>query len=211
MLPHCRSRPSSRINPGYGALNRIVAAALAAYEGDMRSEGLGTLRFRRTIHAAAIDQLEKSSAIELIFGRGTSNGSMITGSLFPGYAGFSDPNRMVHDEWVRVLYEWGLVGVALWCTFWASIVAYAIRGVRNDTTGFAKPLAIYVPALLVALAGENILAGAGDAASIGFLMLLGYATLAHHDPVRRIDPLLVNTTPSYGTNAPDLIISSSSR
>ncbi|MBV8897186.1 MAG: hypothetical protein JO051_11790 [Acidobacteriaceae bacterium] len=173
--------------------NRIVAAALAAYQGDMQSNGLGTLRFRRIIDDAAIDQLKKSTVVEFFFGRGTSNGSLITGSIFRGYAGMSDPNRMVHDEWVRVFYEWGLFGMFLWCAFWASVIAYSVQGVREDREGFAKPLLIYVPGLLVALAGENFLAGAGSAISIGFLMLFGLATLAHRNPKRKIDPLLVRT------------------
>ncbi len=178
--------------------NRIVAAALAAYQGNMQSEGLGTLRFRRLIDDTAIDQIEKSSFTDLMFGRGTSNGSLITGSLFRGYAGFVDPNRMVHDEWLRVVYEWGLVGLFLWCAFWSSIVAYGIQGVRFDTLGYARPLLVYTPALLVALAGENFVAGAGSAMSVGFLMLLGFATLAHHHLPMRVDPLLIEMSSSRG-------------
>ena len=159
--------------------NRIVAAAVAAYEGDINSEGLGTLRFRREVDQVGLSQIGQSTISELAFGRGTSNGALITGSLFRGYAGLVDPNRMVHDEWVRVLYEWGLVGLFLWCVFWCSIVAYAFTGVRNDSQGYAKPLMTYIPALLLGLAGENFIAGAGNAISVGFLMLLGFATLAH--------------------------------
>jgi hypothetical protein len=164
--------------------NRIVAAGLAAYEGDLNAEGLGTLRFRREVDQVGLDQISHSTFSELMFGRGTSNGSLITGSLFRGYAGMVDPNRMVHDEWVRVLYEWGLAGLFFWCVFWVSVVAYAIQGVRTDKQGFAKPLMVYVPALLVALAGENFIAGAGNAMSIGFLMLFGFATLAHRYPAQ---------------------------
>lgn len=175
--------------------NRIVAAALAAYQGDMQSNGLGTLRFRRTVDDAAIDQLKKSTVVEFFFGRGTSNGSLITGSLFRGYAGMTDPNRMVHDEWIRVFYEWGLLGMFFWCAFWVSVIAFAIQGVRQDKEGFAKPLLVYLPSLLVALAGENFLAGAGSAMSVGFLVLFGLATLAHRYPVKKLDPLLAGSEP----------------
>lgn len=178
--------------------NRIVAAALAAYEGDMQSNGLGTLRFRRIVDETAIDQLRKSSIVEFFFGRGTSNGALVTGSLFRGYSGMTDPNRMVHDDWVRVFYEWGLVGLAIWCIFWVSVSAYAIQGVRNDSTGYAKPLLVYLPSLLVALAGENFLAGAGSAMNLGFLVVFGLATLAYRYPSKKIDPLLAGSE-SYAT------------
>ena len=157
------------------------------------------------VYRGAIEQLENSTFTQFVFGRGTSNGSLVTGSLFRGYAGMVDPNRMLHDEWLRTVYEWGLVGTFLWCSFWVSIIAYAANGVRNDSIGYAKPLLIYVPALLVALGGENFVAGAGNAANIGFVMLLGYATLAHRYPLRRIDPLLIETAPQYQMNTRDLI------
>jgi hypothetical protein len=137
---------------------------------------------------------------------------------------------MVHDEWLRAFYEWGFIGFLLWCAFWASIIAYAIKGVRNDlagragawssnagdwqaagrasrrgfTAGYAKPLMIYVPGLLVALAGENFIAGAGNAMSLGFLMLLGFATLAHRYPPSRIDPLAVEITHPELVSSPAL-------
>ncbi len=167
--------------------NRIVAAVLAAYEGESNSQGLGTLRFRREIDRAGLAQIEKSSITEFAFGHGTSNGALITGSLFRGYSRLVDPNRMVHDEWVRVLYEWGVVGFLFWCVLWGSIVVYAVKGVRRDSNGYAKPLMVYVPALLIGFAGENFIAGAGNAISVGFLMLFGLATLAHRPLTRRID------------------------
>lgn len=182
--------------------NRIVAAALAAYEGDTQSGDLGTLRFRRVIDDAATDQLKKSNFTDLIFGRGTSNGSLVTGSLFRSYSRFPDPNRMLHDEWLRVIYEWGLVGMLLWCSFWISVLIYAVRGVRKDSLGYAKPLLIYLPAILVALAGENIIAGAGTATTVGFLMLLGYATLAYRIATKKIE---LNPMPVSRVNEPEFL------
>ena len=31
--------------------------------------------------------------------------------------GIGDPNRAVHNEWLRILYEWGGVGLGLWFVF----------------------------------------------------------------------------------------------
>ncbi len=157
--------------------NRIAAALTAAYEGDLKSAGLGTYRFRRDADAKEIQAIEASSITELIFGHGTSNGALvITGSRFK--TGM-DPNRLMHNEWLRVVYEWGLIGLTLWLMFFTSITVFALQGLRNDAYGFAKPLVIYLPAFAVALAGENIIAGAGTAANIGFLLLIALAGLSH--------------------------------
>lgn len=162
-----------------GSSNRIAAALSALYEGDRSSWGLGTLNFRRTIGAAAIERIEDSSLPELILGHGTSNAAVITGSLYRGYSGYGDPNRMLHNEWLRILYEWGIVGFLFWCLFLGSIALFAWEGIRDDPSGNSKPLFAYLPSFLLGLAGENFLAGAGSAMSVGFLMLIGMASIAH--------------------------------
>ncbi|MBV9406881.1 MAG: O-antigen ligase family protein [Acidobacteriaceae bacterium] len=159
--------------------NRIVAAISALYSGDVASSPLGTLRFRRGIDAAGIDQIRNASFTELVFGHGTSNGSTITGSLYRSYSRFTDPNRMVHNDWLRIIYEWGLVGFGLWCTFIVSIVLFAWKGMRLDWAGNSRPLLVYIPAFLTCFAAENFLAGAGSAATNGLLLLIAFATVSH--------------------------------
>ena len=117
--------------------NRIASAVTALHQGDIRSVGLGTFNFRRSINEVAINRLEHSSALELIFGRGTCNGAVITASMFSGYANFADPNRMFHNEWLRVIYEWGLIGATFWLLFFGSTISYAITGCRIDPDGNA--------------------------------------------------------------------------
>ncbi len=159
----------------YAQSNRIAAAVTATYEGDMGSTGLGTYRFRRGITALVMDQLEKSSAGELIVGHGTSNG----GTMITSHIKWLDPNRFFHDEWLRVIYEWGVLGMLLFLTFIGSITVFAFRGFRNDPNGRAKSLLVFMPAFLLGLTGENIIAGAGNAVSVGFLLLIGLASVAH--------------------------------
>ncbi len=157
--------------------NRIAAAITAAYQGDIKSAGLGTYRFRRGADAKEIEAIKDSSITELIFGHGTSNGGLvIVGS---GFKANMDPNRLMHNEWLRVMYEWGIIGLTLWLMFLVSIGVFAFQGLRNDGNGYAKPLLVYLPAFLVALAGENIIAGAGTAANMGFLLLIALASLSH--------------------------------
>lgn len=155
--------------------NRIAAAIAAAYEGDMASSGLGTFRFRRGLTAIVVDQLEKSSVQELIFGHGTSNG----GTMATARIKWLDPNRFFHNEWLRVIYEWGMIGLLLFLTFIGSIATFAFHGVRNDRSGVARPLLVFLPAFLLGLTGENIIAGAGNAVTVGFLLLIGLASAAY--------------------------------
>ncbi len=108
--------------------NRIAAAITGFYQGDVRSTGLGTFRFRRGLNQKVFDRLENSSAGELIFGHGTCNGIAILGST----AAHADPNRFFHNEWLRVVYEWGFIGLALWLMLFGSIAVFAYQGVRRD-------------------------------------------------------------------------------
>lgn len=155
--------------------NRIAAALTAAYENDMVSTGLGTFRFRRGLTEKVVDQLGKSSVTELLAGHGTSSGGTIMGSQTKRL----DPNRFFHNEWLRVTYEWGVIGLILFLLFIGSITTFAFQGFRKDPGARAKPLLVYMPAFLLGLTGENIIAGAGNAVSVGFLLLIGLASIAH--------------------------------
>ncbi len=165
--------------------NRIASIVTAIHRNDANSSGLGTFNFRREVNEVAIQRIKQSTPEELIFGRGTCNGAVITGSLFAGYSKFGDPNRMFHNEWLRVIYEWGVIGSVFWLLFIGSIITFAIQGVRFNKHGNAKPLLIYLPSFMVALAGENILAGAANAVNMGFIFVLALATIPHREYFRK--------------------------
>lgn len=166
--------------------NRIAAAIIAGYRGDSKSYGLGTYRFRRELDFRALDAISSSSTKELTFGHGTSDSAELAGGL----ARNPDPNRILHDEWLRVLYEWGIAGTILWLMFFGSITSYAVQGVRKSKGWYSKPLLVYLPAFALGLAGENIIAGAGNDVSVGFLLVIAFAAESH-----RIVSLLKNRTP----------------
>jgi hypothetical protein len=156
--------------------NRVADTINAVYEGDMRSTGVGTIIFRRNVYMRAFEEIRDSSLLQLTFGHGTSNGRMLRGSLARGVG---DPNRAVHNEWLRILYEWGGVGLGLWFVFIFSVILYALEGVQLDRFGHARPLLIFLPAFLCGFSTENILAGAGHAENIGFVLLAALATVSH--------------------------------
>jgi O-antigen ligase len=157
-------------------LNRVADTINAVYEGNLRSTGLGTYEFRRSLYQRALKSIGEASLLELTFGHGTSNGRMLRGTLARGVG---DPNRAVHNEWLRILYEWGSVGLALWFVFIGSIILYALQGVRKDRLGHSRPLLIFIPAFLGGFSTENILAGAGHAENLGFVLLAAMAAVSH--------------------------------
>jgi O-antigen ligase len=160
---------------------RIAAAIVSAYEGNQKDSGLGTFRFRRQLDARALKMLDASSLTEWVFGHGTSNGRLLNGNFMHG---IGDPNRAVHNEWLRILYEWGIIGSIVWLLFVGSLMMYAYKGVKLDPLGYARPLFSYVPAFCIGVTGENILAGAGHAENIGMLLLIGMAGMAYRTRLR---------------------------
>jgi hypothetical protein len=179
--------------------NRIAAAIAAVSEQDTRSSGLGTLRFRRELDRRVVNRVENGSSLELVLGHGTCNITAI---------GFrtKDPNRFFHNEWFRVIYEWGVVGLLLWIIVFVSLAVYAVSGVRRDPFGYAKPLMSYLPAFVICLAGENFIAGAGACVDIGLLLLIGFAGVSHRQLRGRLnevryDPAFLESGTPVGSPA----------
>ena len=170
--------------------NRIAAALTDVYGGNFKARGLGTYNLRHELFQRTMDSLESSSVLQLVFGHGTCNGALITATVSKN----PDPNRAMHNEWLRVIYEWGIVGLTIWLVFMGSLVVYAVKGVNTDRGSYSKPLLIYLPAFALGLSGENIIAGAGNAVSVGLLMLIALASISHR-PLRRIVPARFRPVP----------------
>jgi len=128
----------------------------------------------------------------LLFGHGTSNGRMVSGQLSKG---IGDPNRAVHNEWLRITYEWGLVGIMLLLLFIGSMMMYAYKGVKRDCRGYAKPLLLYIPAFCLGVTGENIIPGAGHAENIGLLLVIGMAGLSYRRAATAAPPAAAIDSP----------------
>ncbi len=171
--------------------NRIAAAITDAYAGNIKSRGLGTYNLRQELYARTIQSIESGSVLETVWGHGTCNGALISATLNKN----PDPNRAMHDEWLRVIYEWGLAGLTIWLIFLGSLVVYAIKGVGMKRGIYAKPLLIFLPAFALGLSGENIIAGAGNAVSVGFLVLVAFASIAHRSARQTASPRLRSTVP----------------
>ncbi len=83
-------------------------------------------------------------------------------------------------------------GLALWFVFIFSIIFYALEGVRKDRLGHARPLLIFLPAFLAGFSTENILAGAGHAENIGFVLLAALATVSHRKRIMYLPSFSAN-------------------
>lgn len=163
-------------SPGEEPANRLTATASALLKGEDRPDGmgLGTARFRLGMYRGVWAAMRKGGVREWILGRGGGAGAQIAMRLFP-YAYRQetlDANRVVHNEWLRVSYELGLPGLALWLGALFGLVWLAWRA-RMRPQGMA--LAAYLPALLLGLTAENILDGAGNAVTAGLLILAARA------------------------------------
>jgi len=142
--------------------------------------GLGTIRFRQTLYTGTLDAIANSSVTELWFGHGTSSGGNIVTQLFPASyrASNLDPNRVLHNEWLRTAYEWGLFGFCLFFATLMSALAGAARAFYSSAGDpFAGMLLSYLPAYILAFSTENVLASSGNALVVGLFLIYGCFTL----------------------------------
>ncbi|MDQ2710899.1 MAG: O-antigen ligase family protein [Acidobacteriota bacterium] len=158
--------------------NRIAAAISAAYEGNTKARGLGTYTLRQALYRSTVESIESGAVLEVLFGHGTCNGALIAAAFNKN----PDPNRALHNEWLRAIYEWGIPGFALWLVFMGSLFIYAAQGFYRDKNRNSVPLLIYLPAFALGLSGENFIAAAGNVASMGLLMLIAFASISHRRP-----------------------------
>jgi hypothetical protein len=160
-----------------GAPNRIAATWRAVTTGIDTANRVGTrdLTFRTAIYNGILSDISASTVSELALGHGTSSGAQSVLRVFP--ASYStdhmDPNRIVHNEWLRALYEWGLVGLCLLISIFFTLVAGLISLRRYPSFKSRASAAIsFVGAFLIAFTGENVLAGAGNAVTISLALIL---------------------------------------
>lgn len=159
--------------------NRLTATASALFTGQDRADGmgLGTARFRLGMYRGVWEQMRTREPWAWVRGEGVGSAAHVAMRLYP-YAyrpETLDANRVVHNEWLRVSYELGLVGLALWVAVLAGLALFAWRR-RARPEGMA--LAAYLPALLLGVTAENVLDGAGNAVTTGLLILAARAATA---------------------------------
>jgi O-Antigen ligase len=152
--------------------NRLNQMLSASVSSDQSLQDVGTFVWRFALYEKTIEELLHRRAITLLTGSGTSSAAaLVLDSGF--FQQFNvDPNRAVHDEFLRALYEWGAPGLLLLLLFLGQAVLICFRLIReNDAKEAWAFLAILVP-LLISLTVENFLAESASPGGVGYTLVL---------------------------------------
>ncbi len=111
-------------------------ALLFLSEADLQASGdAGTAKARAEIFRALWTRIRASDASEIVFGHGTSSSAVVIVAGDVRYRDYDesnvDPNRTAHNEFLRALFEWGLVGLVLLCALLFALLRPACAIVRN--------------------------------------------------------------------------------
>ena len=160
-----------------GNSSRVVATvtALATGTDTARRVGLRDLDFRLRIYRGVLNELRVGSASETVFGRGTSSGGMAALRTFPAVYKIDtiDPNRTIHNEWLRALYEWGIIGLALLGSIFVALLVGLMRLCRRRRLRLGVFVVLsFLPAFLATFSTENVLAGAGNAVTMSLAIVI---------------------------------------
>jgi O-antigen ligase len=158
-------------------LNELVSYAATSSSS---YEDVGTFAWRVLIYEEAADQLLNRSLPGLLFGSGTSSAGNVKIDAYS--ASFSpddvDANRSMHNEFLRAIYEWGIVGLVLMLGFLVSTFLSCWRRAKTTKEGRALAYVALFPTLVLGLGVENILANAGHPAGTGYLLAFTFSVAA---------------------------------
>jgi O-antigen ligase len=164
--------------------NRLNQMLSTAVSSNASLEDVGTFVWRLTLYQKTFDELQVRKLKTLLVGSGTSSAAdlVISAGLYT-YKNV-DPNRALHDEFLRSLYEWGLPGLLLLLAFLAQAARLSFRLIKStDATPGWGFVAILVP-MLISLTVENFLAESAEPGGAAYLLILTCMTAATSDSVR---------------------------
>jgi hypothetical protein len=171
--------PSSRI----GELLTVLA------RGESPFNSIGTLIWRKGIYEQALSRISAREPAELVFGSGTSSGASIVLGYDRRYTeNHVDANRVVHNELLRSLYEWGILGFLLFVGVLVTLAWVFVRSAVIDRVYPAFAFLALFPTIFLGCLSENILAGSGSPAGIGFLISLTYGIAYSRRWVEGVSP-----------------------
>ena len=160
--------------------NRIQEMSRTLTSQNTSIEEVGTFAWRLKVYNEIMERLDSRSSGMLIFGSGTSSGARLMFELEPGYYTETgeegvDGNRVLHSEFLRSFYEWGVPGFGLLCVFLLSLTVAFARRILVQGSEPAFAFFGVLPSIIFGLAIENILAGAASAAGVGILLAISFA------------------------------------
>ena len=150
-------------------LNEMVSAAV---EKNSTVEDVGTFGWRLSLYLKTLDELSNRDVGQLLVGSGTSSGASLVLDQGIFLEEGVDPNRALHDEFLRAVYEWGILGLFALLFFLAAILRLGIKIVVQEGSPDAWAfMAIFAP-MLLSLAVENFLADSGSPGGVGYTLVL---------------------------------------
>jgi hypothetical protein len=137
----------------------------------------GTWSWRAVIYRDAASDLAGRDWNELMFGSGTSSAAEYrltrSGRIDAAQV---DANRVLHNEFLRAAYEWGLVGLLLLGGFVVALLRQALRQVRRRPDRLRAWAALAItPALVLGLCVENLLSASATAGGLGYALVLAFS------------------------------------
>jgi hypothetical protein len=161
----------------YLPYNRIDELVGAVSEDDATVEDVGTFAWRLGIYEDILEHLQKRTGPELFFGSGTSSGAALMLNHDPDHYDREgiDANRVLHSEFLRALYEWGIPGFGLLVGFVVATTAGFVKKIAAEGGGPALAFAGALPSIVLGLAIENMLASAASAGGVGIVLAMTFA------------------------------------
>ena len=155
-------------------LNELVESSSS--QGGIQS--VGTLNWRLGLYQEIEKQINDRNVIQLLFGSGTSSGA----NLMLGFFGYNqayaessiDANRILHNEFLRSIYEWGIIGTLIMVySLIVTLFSYLKLALVDHSISALAFVGIF-PTIIVSLAIENILAGGGAPVGVGYILVMSY-------------------------------------
>ena len=157
--------------------NRALQGA-GVISGRVSFSDIGTFRFRLRMAETILDRYSRKPLMNRVFGSGTSSAGELIALGFIQYRDYDrysvDANRTAHNEFLRSLYEWGIIGSMVFLAFVVSLIAGVVKIVRER-----RSLETWMPAgavfvvVFLFFPVENILAASGSPMGMGISAVLG--------------------------------------
>jgi O-antigen ligase len=155
--------------------NRISQLVATVIEGNSPLDNIGTLVWRRAIYDQTWTGLVHRGPLELAVGSGTSSGALAVIGWDRRYLETSiDANRVVHNELLRVIFEWGFAGLVLFVAFLVYVIRLFVRLAIDHRIMPAYAFLSLLPMVIIGCCIENILAGSASPAGVGILLSMMY-------------------------------------
>jgi len=166
-----------------GRLNELTQSGFNPSE-------VGTFIWRLRIYNQALSNISDRNAVTLLLGRGTSSSAEVGLAVESRYKPDTiDENRIMHNEVLRSLYEWGIIGLFLFLYLITIIIIYPIKllfqnNVIKNRNGYFLISCLFL--IIIGLMIENLLSGSGTPSGSIISLLLAYMLTINKIKIRKV-------------------------